>query len=55
MKLLGLVPFAAARVENGQLVKTCPDCGLEFCERTDSLGEPTTDNYASHWKKEHGS
>lgn len=47
------VPYARGRVERGQLIKICPECGAEFVEETDSMGEQTTNNYADHYEKEY--
>jgi hypothetical protein len=53
MKALGFIPFAPGRVENGKLIKTCPECGVDLNEATDAYGEQTSDRYAKHYQSEH--
>ncbi len=49
------IPYASSIVnEKLQLVKICPVCKEQFPEHTDSYGERTTQNYASHYATAHG-
>ena len=46
------IPYVAAEVLDGRLVRLCPECKTTIRERTDADGM-VSNNFAEHWEAEH--